>query len=341
VTEATKIVLGAVAALIVSVLGAIVGYVVRDSFDAPRLHIERVKYRISREQCKLSSENFYRFRTSVELRNFIEKAVPWSLADDIEDGEIEYDHAEDLLAQLPIRRQRLEKELPVVEQKIGFASQFLEKDTDSTRANVRDAIAFAAGMSSSETAEGRRGNLLLDMYAQFVSQPQAFARSFEGQLEARRNALSQESSIIQPLVDDLKACYDKGRPAPLPMVGNDLSKLPVSEFLLSVVNNGNTDGRLSYAVTYTSDGSDSYTINLVGQNPVIHRQVSRDLYSRIKGHEADELVYAIDRLRNQSEQVRRFYSDLTGAKGLSGRFEVSDIQRKKYEFHVTNLGAYN
>src|SRR5207302_6365679 len=109
-SEGWKIAFGAVASFIVAVLAAIVGYHIRDSYDAPKLSIEKVVYRVSRANCALTPEAFYRFRTTPALVRAIDSTVPWSVEREIDQGDFEYDHVEDMIRQLPIRRDHVQKE---------------------------------------------------------------------------------------------------------------------------------------------------------------------------------------------------------------------------------------
>jgi hypothetical protein len=343
-SDFAKIALGAIASLVVGIMSGVVGYHMRDSFDAPKLKIEKSRYRITRKKCALSAEQFYRFKTTRTLLDALEESVPWSVNSDVEQGEFEYDHVEDVIRQLPPRREQLQREAPYTASLQSGVQQFLAQDTPENREHVRRAIAFLAGlqpMTAMDRALAKGEDRLASMYADFEAQPQAYATGVLRSITAHLNRLNSEISVIDGVSPELKTYYDQGRPAAMPMVGDDLTKLPNVEFIMTLSNTGRTDGQVSYRAVYRSDGDKPYEINLVGQNPQIHRPLSPHYYAVLEHNKIGELVYGVDRISNQPGLVRTFYDQLKSDHGLTGTFVMTALDGSELRYPVRDLLPYN
>jgi len=336
-TDGKKLFLAAVFSLVVGLVTAAVGYLYRDSFDAPRIRIDLIQYEVTRMQCPISDTNLYRFRTALALRQYVEESFPWSLAEDFKDDQIEYEHAEDLLRQLPLRKSYLEKEIPFVDQQTKTLDSYLKTPTPVGEALVKAAIAYVAGVDDSN----KSNETLERLYAEFDRNPQGFTKQLVNSLNGRKRSLEQETELIPPLVKDLEQCYRAGKPATPKMVGNSLDNVPNVTFHLNVLNMGRTDGQISHSMIFTSNTNKSYQINLIGQNPKFKTTTSPTAWAPLKASQMDRLAYTIDRVRNEPEKVREFYEDLTSDRGISGVFSIRDIQGKTYKFEVAGLPPIN
>ena len=334
----TKIVFGIVASLLIGLITGAVGYIYRDSFDAPRLQIERVKYRMPRKQCGLSAQNFYRFKTAHQLQSGIDKAVRWSLPIDLQDSQIEYDHAESLIGELRIRRLQLAKELSFVTDQGKKVAEFLEEKTEKAGQNVRDVIAYLEGSKFTGMVETAKP--LTQLYVNFDASPEEEAKSLKKELDAQKNKLTQEKETVDALLTELNKCYKEGRPAPKPIFGTDLAEIPNVEFVLMVSNSGRTQGSISHDFEYESLGTVEYKIKLVAQHPDYQAPLDLHEYAVIPAYEIKNLIYSADRGRNDLNVLKNFFKDMNGL-GLTGRFLMTDIQGRTYKYSVTEVKPYN
>lgn len=328
-----------------SIITGVVGYQIRDFFDKPRIKIERIKYRVSRVQCVLTAETFYRFISARGLRENIDKVVNWKTAEDLEDGALEYDHIEDLLRQFPVRKDALENEIKFITDRIALIERF-QKDIYKGKAvgNIRELINYLFGLNpTTQLSEmlGISSTMLSNLHAEFEKNPKETSKLLKNSLSIRKKLLEQEGETIDLIIGEIKPFHSKGQPSVLPFVGTDFANLPSVGFAITIANYGRTQGQISYASEFHFQGNEPYKVTLTGMNPKTKYLYSPHYFSKIKPYDVDEYWFGIDKLKNQIRDIQLFYSDLHSKKGLSGTFHFTDINGELYKYQVENMKPYN
>ena len=335
----TKIMITAVFAL----LTAVCGFLVRDSLDAPRLRIERAKYSLPRKQCVLSKEAYCRFKVSPSFQEFLKKTTSENILKDFADGKVEYANISDLLNAMPARRDELDSEVLFIQEQLARVNAYVDRPTPENKEKTKDLITYALGnLYVSEIMEklGVAKGVIVASYAEIETNPKKVAGELREMLTGERSFFQNEIDTIDMLTTELRQFCAKGIPDPLPIAGTDVSTMPNVRFDITVSNRGKTQGMFSYVVLFVPE-SNTYRINLVGADYETSRPLEPHRYTNVKGNSASDYAHVIDLLRNQVEDIKKFYKDLASQNGISGTFILTDARGTKHEFGVSNLLPYN
>jgi hypothetical protein len=319
-----KALLSVVTGLLVSIIGGMVGYLYRDSFEASRLTIEYARIDAPQQPIALADDTRRVLKVDGNVMDFVEERVQWKVRPVVEKNDYTYQQIGEMQELLPKVNEdfsgtgkELSASLGTMEKALIRVRQLTDKkrkDVISSRDAAITVLKEFPELSRrlAATRNYYRSTWNLDIFELIYQNPDTALGKLIFDLQGDVAQVAETLQTISTVTSEVQNKWKAGPPGFLPVIGGD-----VPEVIITVIvsNTGRTDALLRNTGAIKID---NHMVKLIRFDRAAERRRRSYQFDKVPAGGTLELDLAFDTDANPPGDEQKIYTEIVkGVKALT------------------------